>query len=72
VADSDGVVSDQDVFHYESYDALTFHNTQPIRSTVETREECGEGLCQAKEGRLVISLVRYGLQLSAERLFALA
>ena len=72
MANGDGVVSDQDVFHYEPYDALAFHDTQPIRSTVEPREERGEGLRQAKEGRLIIGLVRYGLQLSAERLFALA
>jgi hypothetical protein len=73
VANGDGVVSDQDVFHYEPYDALAFHDIQHIRSTVEQpREERGEGLRQAKQGRLIIGLVRYGLQLSAERLFALA
>ena len=71
MANGDGVVSDEDVFHYEPYDALAFHDTQHIRSTVEPREERGEGLRQAKEGRLIVSLVRDGLQLSAEHLFAL-
>jgi len=34
MANGDGVVSDQDVFHYEPYDALAFRDTQRIRSTV--------------------------------------
>ena len=70
MANGDGVVSDQDVFHYEPYDALAFHDTQRTRSTVEPREERSEGLRQAKEGRLIIGLVRHSSQLSAERLFA--
>ena len=72
MAYGDGVVSNQDVFHYEPYDALAFRDTQRISSTVEPREERGEGFCQAKEGRLIIGVVSNGLQLSAERLFALA
>ena len=71
MANGDGVVSYQDVFHYEPYDTLAFRDTQRISSTVEPREERGEGLRQTEEGRLIISLVRDGLQLSAEHLFAL-
>ena len=71
MANGDGVVSDQDVFHYEPHDALAFRDTQRISSTVYPSEERGEGLRQTKEGRLIISLVRDGLQLSAEHLFAL-
>jgi hypothetical protein len=44
MANGDGVVSDQDVFHYEPYDALAFHDIQRISSTVESFEERGEGL----------------------------
>jgi hypothetical protein len=72
MANGDGVVSYQDVFHYEPYDTLAFRDTQRISSTVEPREERGEGLRQTEEGRLIIGLVRNGLQLSAERMFALA
>jgi retron-type reverse transcriptase len=72
MANGDGVVSDQDVFHYEPYDALAFHDIQRISSTVESFEERGEGFRQAKEGRLIIGLVHNGLQLGAQRMFALA
>jgi RNA-directed DNA polymerase len=34
MANGDGVVSDQDIFHYEPYDALAFRDTQRISSTV--------------------------------------
>jgi hypothetical protein len=61
MANSDGVVSDQDVFHNEPYDSLTFDDTQRISSSV-----------QAQEGRPIVSLVCDCLQLGAERQFALA
>src|SRR5258708_1633435 len=44
IANGDGVVSYQDIFHYEPYDALAFRDTQRISSAVEPREERGEGL----------------------------
>ena len=50
MANGDGVVSDQDIFHYEPHDALAFRDTQPISSTVYPSEERGEGLRQTKEG----------------------
>jgi hypothetical protein len=34
MANGEGVVSDQDVFHYEPYDALAFDDTQRISSTL--------------------------------------
>jgi len=34
MANGDGVVSDQNIFHDEPYDALAFHDTQRISSTV--------------------------------------
>ncbi len=42
MANGDGVVSYQDIFHYEPYDALAFRDTQCISSAVEPREERGE------------------------------
>ena len=72
MANSDGVVSDQDVFHDQPYDSLTFNNTQRISSSVQAVEKRREGLRQAKEGRPIVNLVYDCLQLSAERLFALA
>jgi hypothetical protein len=72
MANGDGVVSDQNIFHDEPYDALAFHDTQRIGSTVYPCEERGEGLCQTKKCRLIINLVRNCLQLSAEHLFTMA
>jgi hypothetical protein len=72
MANSDGVVSDQDVFHNKPYDSLTFSDTQRISSSVHAVEKRREGLRQAKEGRPIVSLVSDCLQLGAERQFALA
>ena len=47
MANGNGVVSDQDIFHYEADDALAFSDTERISSTVEPLEERGEGLRQA-------------------------
>ena len=72
MANRDGVVSDQDVFHNEPYDSLTFDDTQRISSSVQAVEKRREGLRQAQEGRPIVSLVCDCLQLGAERQFALA
>jgi hypothetical protein len=72
MANGDGVVSDQDVFHNESNDSLTLNDTQRISSPVQAVEKRREGLREAKEGRPIIGLVSDCLQLSTERLFALA
>ncbi len=44
MANGDGVVSYQDIFHDEPYDALAFSDTQCISSAVQAGEERGEGL----------------------------
>jgi hypothetical protein len=72
MANGDGVVSDQDVFHNEPYDSLTFSDTQRISSSVQAVEKGREGLGEAKEGLPIISLVSDCLQLDAEPLFTLA
>jgi len=72
MANSDGVVSDQDVFHNKPYDSLTFSDTQRISSSVQAVEKRREGLRQAQEGGPIVALVSDCLQLSTERLFTLA
>src|ERR1035438_1798534 len=72
MANGDGVVSDQDVFHNEPNDSLTLNYTQRISSSVQAVEKGREGLGEAKEGLPIISLVSDCLQLDAERLFTLA
>jgi len=72
MANGDGVVSYQDLFHYKPYDPLALSDTQRISSTAQTGEERRKGLRQAQEGRPIVGLVSDCLQLSPERLFALA
>ncbi len=72
MANGDGVVPHQDVFHDEPYDSLAFPNSKRFSSTAQASEECGEGLGQAQAGRLIVHLIGDCLQLSAERLFTLA
>jgi len=72
MADGDGVVSDQDVFHYKPHDSLALKDTQRISSAVQAGEERREGFRQAQEGGPIIGLVSDCLQLSTERLFTLA
>ena len=71
MANGDGVVSDQDVFHYKPHDSLALKNTQCISSTVQAGEERREGLRQAQEDGPIVGLVSDCLQLSTERLFTL-
>ena len=47
MANGDGVVSYQDVFHYKPHDSLALNDTQRISSTVQAVEERREGLRQA-------------------------
>jgi hypothetical protein len=72
MANGDGIVSHQDVFHDEPYDSLAFPDAQRFGSTTQASEECGEGLCQTQEGRLIVHLISDCLQLSAKCLFTLA
>src|SRR5271167_274629 len=72
MADGDGVVSDQDVFHYKPHDSLALKDTQRISSAVQAGEERREGFRQAQEASPIIGLVSDCLQLSTERLFTLA
>jgi hypothetical protein len=72
VSNRDGVVSYQDVFHYEPDDSLPLSHTQRISSATQAGKERCKILRQAQKGRAVIGLVGDCLQLSTERLFALA
>ena len=72
MANGDGVVSNQDVFHNEPDDSLTLNDAQRISSPVQAVEKRGDGLREAKEGRPIVGLVSDCLQFDAERLFALA
>jgi hypothetical protein len=47
MADGDGVVSYQDVFHYKPHDSLALNDTQRMSSAVHAGEERREGLRQA-------------------------
>jgi hypothetical protein len=47
MANGDGVVSYQDVFHDEPYDSLSLSDTQSISSTAQPGEERRKCLCQA-------------------------
>ena len=47
MAIGDGVVSYQDVFHYEPYDSLALSDAQCLSSAAQAGEERGEGLRQA-------------------------
>jgi hypothetical protein len=72
MANGDGVVSYQDVFHYKPHDSLAFSDTQRISSSVQAVEERREGLRQSKECRPIVGLVSDCLQFRAESLFSLA
>ena len=47
MAYGDGVVSNQDVFHNEPYDPLSFGDTQGISSAAQASEERSQGFRQA-------------------------
>jgi hypothetical protein len=68
----DGVVSYQDVFHNQPDDSLPLSDTQRISSTTQAGKERGKILRQPQEGSPIICLIGDCLQLSTERLFALA
>jgi hypothetical protein len=72
MANGDGIVSYLNVFDDEAYDSLALADTQRVSSTAQAGEECRKGFRQAKETCLIVGLVSDCLQLSTERLFALA
>jgi hypothetical protein len=72
MANRDGVFSYQDVFHDKAYDPLAFVDAERISRTAQTGKERREGFREAQEGRSIGGLVGDCLQLSTERLFALA
>ncbi len=72
VANRDGVVSYQDVFHHEPHDSLPLSNTQRISGATQAGKERCKIFRQAQKSRPIISLIGDCLQLSTERLFALA
>ncbi len=63
MANGDGVVSDQDVFHYKPDDSLVLKDAQRISGAVQAGEERREGLRQAQEGGPIVGLVSDCLQL---------
>jgi len=72
MANRDGVVSYQDVFHNQPDDSLPLRDTQRISSATQAGKECGKILRQPQEGCPIIGLIGDCLQLSTKRLFALA
>jgi hypothetical protein len=72
VANGDRIVSYQDVFHYKPYEPLALSDTQSISSTAQAGEERSKSLRQTQEGRPIIGLISDCLQLSPERMVALA
>jgi hypothetical protein len=61
MSNSDGVVSYQDVFHYEPHDSLPLSHAQRISSATQTGKKRCKILRQAQKGRAVIGLVSDGL-----------
>jgi RNA-directed DNA polymerase len=49
VANSDGVLTYQNVFDHEPDDSLALTDTKRLRGTAQAREECCDGFCQAQE-----------------------
>ena len=72
MANGDGFVSYQEVFHNQPDDSLPLSDTQRISSTTQAGKERGKILRQAQKACSIIGLVGECLQLSTERLFALA
>ena len=68
VADSDGVVADQDVLDDETHDSLALDDIKRVGGTAQSGEERRESLGQAQEHGAVVSLVGDRLQLGAQRL----
>ena len=72
MANRDGVVSYQDVFHYELHDSLPLRDTQRISGATQTGKERGKILGQPQKGSPIICLIGDCLQLRTKHLFALA
>ena len=65
------IFADQNVFHQQSHDLLTFDDAKRLCSTAQAGEKCREGFCQAQECGTIIGLISQRLQLSTECLLAL-
>ncbi len=65
VANRDGIVSYQDVFHHEPHDSLPLSNTQRISGATQAAKERCKILRQAQKSGPIISLIGDCLQLSA-------
>ena len=72
MSNSDGVVSYQDVFYNQSDDSLSLSDTERISSATQTLKEPSKILRQPQKDCPIIRLVDNCLQLSTERLFAVA
>jgi hypothetical protein len=72
MANGYGIVSYLNVFDDEADDSLALGDTQRISSTAQADEKRGKGFRKTKESFPIVSLVGHCLQLSTERLFALA
>src|SRR5450755_666071 len=63
MADSDGVVTDQNLLDHEPHNSLPLNDIERVRSAAQTGKECRESLCQAQESGAIVGLVSDSLQL---------
>jgi RNA-directed DNA polymerase len=63
MADSDGVVTDQNLLHHEPHNSLPLNDIERVRSAAQTSKERRESLCQAQESSAIVGLVGDSLQL---------
>jgi hypothetical protein len=71
MADSDGVLADQDLLDHEPYDSLALKDIERVCSSAYARKERREGFGQAQEGSPISGLIGDCLQFGAQHLFAL-
>ena len=63
MADSDGVVTDQNLLDHEPHNSLPLMTSERVRSVAKTGKERRESLCQAQESGAIVGLVSDSLQL---------
>ena len=63
MADSDGVVTDQNLLDHEPHNSLPLNDIERIGSAAQTGKERRESLCQAQESGAIVGLVSDSLQL---------
>ncbi len=63
MADSDGVVTDQNLLHHEPHNSLPLNDIERVGSAAQTGKERRESLCQAQESSAIVGLVSDSLQL---------